>query len=270
MAFSADALAGSFSSRRPTTTSRRSTLPFRHTSTGTVAPTSASDTMRGRARIFSTCLPSKDSTMSPAWSPPLSAGLSGSTAATSAPRGSPNPSNAAAISSVTFWIRTPSQPAPGLAEAAELVDHRRGERGRHGETDTHAAARGRGNGGVHADHPALKVQHRAAGIALVDRGVGLDEIVIGAGADIPLAGRDDARGHRAGEAERVADGDDPVAHPRLVRIPEFEEGQRLVGFDPVAPPGRSSGRAPRPPPSVPCRPGDGPGSRPPCRSHGGW
>ena len=58
------------------------------------------------------------------------------------------------------------------------------------------------------------VERRSAGIALVDRRVDLDVVVIGAGADVAAARRDDAGGHRAAEAERIADRDHPVADAR--------------------------------------------------------
>src|SRR3546814_7523954 len=51
------------------------------------------------------------------------------------------------------------------------------------------------------------VEHRPARVALVDGGVGLDEVVVAAGIDVAGAGRDDAGGHRAAEAEGIADGD---------------------------------------------------------------
>ena len=45
---------------------------------------------------------------------------------------------------------------------------------------------------VDADHLAVHVEQRAAGIAAVDRGVGLDEVVVGPGIDVAVARRDDA------------------------------------------------------------------------------
>ena len=66
---------------------------------------------------------------------------------------------------------------------------------------------------------------------LID-GVGLDEIVIGAGIDVALAGRDDAGRHRAAEPERVADRDHPIADPHRVRIAPID--------------GRSAAPLPRP------------------------
>ena len=58
---------------------------------------------------------------------------------------------------------------------------------------------------------AIHVEQRAAGIAAIDGGVGLDEVVVGPGIDVAVARRDDADGDRAAEAERIADRHHPVA-----------------------------------------------------------
>src|SRR4051812_33545047 len=76
---------------------------------------------------------------------------------------------------------------------------------------------------VHADHARLEVEQRAAGVARVDRRVGLDDLVdrraVG-GADAAAEARDDARGGRAVEPERVADGDGGVADLHVARVGE--------------------------------------------------
>ena len=79
---------------------------------------------------------------------------------------------------------------------------------------------------------AVEVEQRSAGIAAVDGGVGLDVVVVGAGIDVAVARRDDARGHGAAEAERVADRDYPFAEPQLVGIAELHGLERLLGLDP--------------------------------------
>ena len=70
---------------------------------------------------------------------------------------------------------------------------------------------------VDADHAAGRVDQRAAGVAGVDRRVGLDDVLdreaVGRG-DAALQGGDDAGGQRAVEAERVADRDRRVADLR--------------------------------------------------------
>ncbi|KFL48756.1 hypothetical protein IL54_4397 [Sphingobium sp. ba1] len=101
---------------------------------------------------------------------------------------------------------------------------------RNGKADADIAARRRQNLAVDADHIAAHVEHRATGIALVDRCVGLDELLVPA-TGIAMHGRDDPGGHRARQGEWVADRDDPVADPRLGAVAEFDEGQGLGRID---------------------------------------
>jgi hypothetical protein len=71
---------------------------------------------------------------------------------------------------------------------------------------------GAGDGRVDADDARLAVGQRAAGIARVDRGVGLDEILEAVAADAGAAeGAHDAGRDRVLQAERVSDRDDEVA-----------------------------------------------------------
>jgi hypothetical protein len=95
----------------------------------------------------------------------------------------------------------------------ELGDDRLDGVGGDREGDTDRAAGGREDRRVHADHAAVDVEGRAAGIALIDGRIDLDEVVIGAGADVASAGGDDAGGHGAAEAERIADCKHPIADP---------------------------------------------------------
>ena len=116
------------------------------------------------------------------------------------------------MSGVTFWIWTPSQPRLTVPFVLSCVDRRRSAVvGRNREGDADVAARGREDRRVDADHLAVEVEGRAAGVAAVDRRVDLHEVVIGAGADVAAEGRDDAGRDRAAEAEGIADRDDPVA-----------------------------------------------------------
>ena len=100
--------------------------------------------------------------------------------------------------------------AAGLAEVAELVDHP----GRPPPTTWRSRCRSsrrwaRGSR-CSPRSPAVHVEERAAGVAAVDRGVGLDEVVVAA-LQRAVARRDDAGGDREALAERVADGEHPVA-----------------------------------------------------------
>src|SRR3546814_10435035 len=75
-----------------------------------------------------------------------------------------------------------------------------------------AAAGRRKNRIVDADNPAIHVEHGTARIAAVDRSVGLQVAVISpAGAGVAVDSRDDTRGHRASQPERIADGDHPIS-----------------------------------------------------------
>eukprot|EP01022_Parablepharisma_sp_SALTPOND_P017632 TRINITY_DN2854_c0_g1_i1.p1 TRINITY_DN2854_c0_g1~~TRINITY_DN2854_c0_g1_i1.p1 ORF type:complete len:786 (-),score=227.08 TRINITY_DN2854_c0_g1_i1:181-2538(-) len=85
------------------------------------------------------------------------------------------------------------------------------------------------DGGVDAHHLALEVDQGAAGVARVDAGIGLQEVVIGTGADDAALGADDARGHGVLQAEGVAHGQNPVAHPELVAVAQGQEGQLVLG-----------------------------------------
>src|SRR5262249_23153587 len=67
-------------------------------------------------------------------------------------------------------------------------------------------------------------------IALVDRGVGLQEVVVGAAIDVAVAGGNDAGSYGLAQAERIADGHDAVADPHLVAVAEFNRLQRLVAL----------------------------------------
>ena len=76
-----------------------------------------------------------------------------------------------------------------------------------------------------ADHLAGEVEQRAAGVAVVDRGVGLDRAldrrVVGR-ADLTIERADDAARDGAVEPERVADRDDAVADDERARVAERE------------------------------------------------
>ncbi len=117
--------------------------------------------------------------------------------------------------------------AAQLAELPELVDHAGdGLRG-HRKADADRAARRRDDQRVDADHFAIEIEQRTAGIAAVDGGVGLDVAVIGPRIDVAVARRDDARRYRAAEGERIANRDHPLAKTKFVGIAELNRDQRL-------------------------------------------
>ncbi len=64
---------------------------------------------------------------------------------------------------------------------------------------------------VDADHLTQQVEQRAAAVARVDRGIGLDEIVVRTSSDRPGLRAHDAHRHRVAEPKWIADGDDVFA-----------------------------------------------------------
>ena len=74
------------------------------------------------------------------------------------------------------------------------------------------------------------VGQRAAGVARVERGVGLDDVLHDArraavaGGQRPAQAADHPGGDRAGQAQRVADGDHQLAHAQRAGVPE--DGRR--------------------------------------------
>src|SRR6185295_6156804 len=84
-----------------------------------------------------------------------------------------------------------------------------------GKTNSLALSKDRG---VDPYDLALCVDQRAAAVARIDRGIGLNEIVIGTGANDPALGADDTGGHGLFQAEWTTDGDDPAADLQIVRV----------------------------------------------------
>ena len=68
--------------------------------------------------------------------------------------------------------------AGDLAVFDEALHHVAGEVDGNGEADALVAAAAAEDGGVDADQPAVGVHERAAGVAGIDGGVGLDEILV--------------------------------------------------------------------------------------------
>ena len=101
----------------------------------------------------------------------------------------------------------------------ELVHDVLGEIARHGEPDALIAAGLAEDRRVDPDELSTRVDQRAAGISLIDRGVGLNEVLVHA--CLPGCARraDDAEGDGLIEdAERIADGEHPLGHLQLRRI----------------------------------------------------
>ncbi len=84
---------------------------------------------------------------------------------------------------------------------------------------------------IDAHQAASRVDQRAAGIAQIDGGVGLDEILVAVDLveqmHAPAFGGDDASRHRLPDVERIADGKHQVAHPQAVAVSERDGGKIL-------------------------------------------
>src|SRR5260370_40360457 len=87
-----------------------------------------------------------------------------------------------------------------------------------GESTAERARGGRKNGRAHANDVAVHIEGGATGIALVDRSIDLNEVVVWAGADVTPPCRDDTGSNGAAQSKRVADSQNPVPDSgRLVR-----------------------------------------------------
>ena len=135
-----------------------------------------------------------------------------------------------------------AQAAPRhLALVLELGDDLLGHVGGDGEPDADVPAGRREDVAVDADDLAPHVDQRAAGVPPVDGRVGLDEVLVRRhegirpaavrpGGELAPFGGNDARRHGVLHAERVADGQDPLADPDQGGIAQGGEGQ-VLGLD---------------------------------------
>src|SRR5581483_4372960 len=98
----------------------------------------------------------------------------------------------------------------------ELVHHAVGHVHRNCEADADVAAAAGEDGRVDADQLASQIDESAAGVAWIDRRIGLNEVLVPVGIDA-RAGQaaDDSGGDRMLQAEGVADRDHevPDLHP---------------------------------------------------------
>ena len=178
--------------RRPIWLAAVSFWPLRSTSTSTSLPIGVCETRRGRPRMVVTSLPSNLTITSPASMPAFAAGPSGVTPATSAPMFSLTPTDLGDVLGHATGCVTPSQPRRVSPNCRSWSTTDGGRIGGHGEADADRAAGRRDDRRVHADHLAVHVEQRPARVALVDGGIGLQVVVVGAGVDVALLGRNDA------------------------------------------------------------------------------
>src|SRR5581483_11296071 len=205
--------------------------PFRSIVMSIVSPGLRSATAAVTSSALATSLPSILVMTSPWANPACSAPEPGVTLATTAPLVVSRPS--------WRWIgreahrRDAEEGLRRRLAGLQLVDDRHGLVDGQGEADVLGVA---GHGGVDPDDLALGVEQRAAGVARVDGGVGLEDMAQGLGVatralvpgrDRPVEGRDDALGDRraAVEGEGVADGHDGVPHDEGVRAADLDRRQ---------------------------------------------
>ena len=120
----------------------------------------------------------------------------------------------------------------GPLEEVVAVLRRRDDRPHHvggdGEADADRTAAAAVDRRVDADQFATHVDQGAAGIARIDRRIGLDEEAeIGDAYIRTRKRRDDAAGHRLADAERVAHGQHQVADLDRIGIADREDRKRL-------------------------------------------
>ena len=122
----------------------------------------------------------------------------------------------------------PNAPARDTASTAQLIRHTNSFVDRNGKRNALEAARAGVNLAVDADHLTAHIDERAARVAGVDGHVGLDERQVVAG--VALLGADDACCDGVFQAERRADGHDPLAHAHAVGVTDFD-GRQATGFN---------------------------------------
>lgn len=57
----------------------------------------------------------------------------------------------------------------------------------------------------------------------------MNKVVVWSGGDVPGFGRNNTGGYAAAEAERIADGQNPISDADFIRISEFDRGKGFVG-----------------------------------------
>src|SRR5260221_7273017 len=116
----------------------------------------------------------------------------------------------------------------------DLVVHTDRGRGRQCEADALVTTAAGDDGGVDADHFSGQIDQRAAGVAGVNRRVGLQEsleLVSGAADARAIFRADGSRGDRSLQSEGTADGQHPIADLHAVGVAELGRRQVLVGFN---------------------------------------
>src|SRR4051795_9633944 len=131
------------------------------------------------------------------------------------------------------WLNLNTDPTTADASLVlelsdDVLHRRRWDR----KCDADAATGWRINRSVHANDFALHIERRTSRIALVDRRVDLDEIVVWTTSDVPTARRNNPSSYAATKAKRVADRKHPIASPSFALRQSYKwEVWTSVHFD---------------------------------------
>ena len=128
-------------------------------------------------------------------------------------------------------LRAHAKPAAHDATVlAQLFDHFLGRVDGNREADADVAARLTKDRAIDTHDLADRVDQGSAAVSRIDRGVGLNEVIVGPRADDPSFGADNSRRHRMFQAKRIADRHDPIADLQWSRRPELGERQIAARF----------------------------------------
>src|SRR5436189_184284 len=84
---------------------------------------------------------------------------------------------------------------------------------------------------LNANHLALHIYGRTTRIPVIDRSVGLNELVLRQTFHAAMYAADDASRNAAGEPERIAYCDYFLSHLDLITVADFYGGQRTASID---------------------------------------
>src|SRR4051795_1109071 len=81
---------------------------------------------------------------------------------------------------------------------------------------------------VDADDLALQVEKWSAGIAVIDRRIDLDELIVRRAIEIAMQGADNARRDGPFQPERIADRQNSIADTQVVAVAALDGRQRIT------------------------------------------
>ena len=200
--------------------------PGRDTANSATSPIRSSASLICRSAASRTGVPPSSVTRSPGLSPARSAADRGSTARTTAPAADRSRGREAGRREIV--VGEPERAAADVAEFEHLVDQRARHVDRNGKAHAGIVLADGDEGGVDADEIAAQVHQGPAGIAGIDGGIGLDEILIRPDPHIgPVQAADDPGGHGLADRLRIADGEHEIPDLEAIGITEREFRQAI-------------------------------------------